>query len=104
MLVKRLWEGLAALPGVRLYGPPPSPQRGPVVSYSVEGYDPQEFTAALDAARGIQARAGLHCAPKMHQALDTFDAGGLVRMSVGWATTVEEIDEVLGVASAIAGA
>ena len=40
----------------------------------------------------------------MHRALGTFDAGGLVRMSVGWATTVEEIDEVLGVASAIAGA
>ena len=104
MLVKRLWEGLEVLPGVRLYGPPPSPHRGPVVSYSVEGYDPQEFTAALDAARGIQARAGLHCAPKMHQALGTFDAGGLVRMSVGWAPTVEEIDEVLSVASAIAAA
>jgi cysteine desulfurase family protein len=104
MLVKRLWEGLQSFPGVKLYGPPPSPRRGPVVSFSVEGYDPQEFSAALDAARGIQSRAGLHCAPKMHQALGTFDAGGLVRMSVGWATTVEEIDEVLAVASAIAGA
>jgi selenocysteine lyase/cysteine desulfurase len=104
MLVRRLWEGLEALSGVRLYGPPPSPNRGPVVSFSARGYDPQEFTAALDSARGIQARAGLHCAPKMHQALGTFDAGGLVRMSVGWATTVAEIDEVLDVASAVAGA
>ncbi len=104
MRVKQLWEGLESLSGVRLYGPPPSPQRGPVVSFSAHGYDPQEFSAALDAARGIQSRAGLHCAPKMHQALGTFDAGGLVRMSVGWATTVAEIDEVLAVASAVAGA
>lgn len=104
MLVERLWNGLAALDAVRLYGPPPSPLRGPVVSFSVEGYDPQEFSAALDAARGIQARAGLHCAPRMHQALGTFDSGGLVRMSVGWSTTVEEIDEVLAVATAVATA
>ncbi|MBL9163597.1 MAG: aminotransferase class V-fold PLP-dependent enzyme [Planctomycetaceae bacterium] len=102
MLVKQLWEGLESIPGVRLYGPPPSPQRGPVVSFSVEGYDPHEFSAALDAMSNIQSRAGLHCAPKMHQALGTFDAGGLVRMSVGWATSVEDINYVLVLASGVA--
>ena len=67
-------------------------------------------TIVLAAALGITVStgmiktAGADEQPKMHQALGTFDAGGLVRMSVGWATTVEEIDEVLSVASAIAAA
>lgn len=102
-LVRQLWEGLSALPAVRLYGPVPSANRGPVVSFSVEGYDPQEFSAALDSAREIQSRAGLHCAPRMHEALGTYPVG-LVRMSVGWSTTTDDIDEVLAVVAAIAEA
>jgi cysteine desulfurase family protein len=101
-MVSRLWDGLSAMPAIKLYGPAPSPARGPVVSFSVEGYDPQEFAAALDSARGIQCRAGLHCAPKMHEALGTLERGGLVRMSVGWATTVEEIDATLETVEAVA--
>lgn len=103
MIVKKLWAGLSAMPGVRLYGPAPAAYRGPVVSFSVEGYDPQEFSAALDSASGIQSRAGLHCAPRMHEALGTYPTG-LVRMSVGWSTTAVEIDEVLFVVTAIAEA
>jgi selenocysteine lyase/cysteine desulfurase len=87
-----------------VYGPPASHVRAPVVSFSVEGYDPQEFAAALDAAAGVQCRAGLHCAPRMHDALGTTRLGGLVRMSVGWSTTTEEIDQALEAVAAIAGA
>jgi cysteine desulfurase family protein len=102
--VRRLIERLQSIAAVRLYGPPPGEPRAPVVSFSVEGYDPQEFAAALDAAAGIQCRAGLHCAPRMHDALGTTKLGGLVRMSVGWSTTHEEIDRALEAVATIAAA
>jgi cysteine desulfurase family protein len=103
-LVCRLIDGLQSISAVRVYGPPPGELRASVVSFSVEGYDPQEFAAALDAAAGVQCRAGLHCAPRMHDALGTTKLGGLVRMSIGWSTTAEEIDHALDAVAAIAGA
>jgi cysteine desulfurase family protein len=101
-LVERLHDDLTALPGVRVYGPPPSQARAPVVSFNVEGYDPQEFAAALDASFGVQCRAGFHCAPKMHEALGTLEAGGLVRFSVGWSTTEQQVDQALQAVAALA--
>lgn len=101
-LVARLWQELSAMRAIRLYGPPPGTDRGPVVSFSCEGYDPQEFAAALDASAGVQSRAGLHCAPRIHEALGTTQLGGLVRLSVGWATTEEEIDVTIRAIGAIA--
>jgi cysteine desulfurase family protein len=86
-LVQRLYDGLRTISSVRLYGPRPGQPRAAVVSFSVDGYDPQEFAAALDAAAGVQCRAGLHCAPRMHDALGTTQLGGLVRLSVGWSST-----------------
>ena len=103
-LTRRLIEALMAIEGVRVYGPAPGVPRGPVVSFSVEGYDPQEVAAALDSSRNIQCRAGLHCAPKMHEALGTLATGGLVRMSLGWATTAAEIDAATEAVIAIARA
>jgi cysteine desulfurase family protein len=101
-LVDRLIEGLQALSTVRPFGPKEAAKRAPVVSFEVEGYDPQEFAAALDATAGVQCRAGLHCAPLMHRALGTDERGGLIRLSVGWSTTVEEVELAVRVISAIA--
>ena len=94
-LTQQLLHGLSTLPGVAIYGPTDHEHRVAVVSFDVEGYEPQEFAAALDASCGIQCRAGLHCAPKMHTALKTHLRGGLVRMSPGWATTAIEIENTL---------
>jgi len=104
MLVARLWEGLSDIPGVRLYGPSDEQPRAAVVSFRVEGYDPQDFAAALDSSFGVQCRAGLHCAPRMHAALGTVAQGGLVRLSCGWATTAAEVDKALEAIAAIATA
>ena len=46
----------------------------------------------LDTSHGVQCRAGLHCAPRMHEALGTTASGGTVRLSPGLFTTDEEID------------
>jgi selenocysteine lyase/cysteine desulfurase len=68
---------------VTVYGPRGDQPRVGLVSIQLESYDPQEVAATLDAAFGVQVRAGLHCAPLMHQALGTLVTGGTVRFSLG---------------------
>ena len=101
-LTKRLLTGLSDIQGLRIFGPQTSKNRVCVVSFAVEGYDPQEFATALDAMAGIECRAGLHCAPRMHHALGSIQSGGLVRLSPGWATTNQEIDQALEAIQALA--
>lgn len=103
-LTDRLLGGLGEIDGVTVYGPPLGGARLGVVSFAVAGYDPQEFATLLDASAGVQARAGLHCAPLVHRALGTHAGGGLVRLSVGWATTLEEIDAALAAIAELAAA
>ena len=98
----RLLEGLEDIGGVTIHGPRLAGDRTSVVSISVDGYDPQELGAVLEASHGIQARAGLHCAPRMHATLGTTERGGTLRFSAGFATTVEEIDEVIAAMGEIA--
>ncbi|MCA9258815.1 MAG: aminotransferase class V-fold PLP-dependent enzyme [Planctomycetales bacterium] len=90
-LVRQLIDGIEQIPGVVVYGPSSYQPRVGVVSVAVENYDPQDVAAALDASCGVECRAGLHCAPRMHAALGTLGSGGLVRFSPGWATTAEQI-------------
>ncbi len=91
-LTVRLLKGLKAIPGVEIAGPPTEARRTSVVSFRIVGYDPQEVASALEATHGVQGRPGLHCAPRMHEALQTLDGGGTMRLSPGWFTTVEDID------------
>jgi cysteine desulfurase family protein len=93
-LTGRLLDGLARIPNVRLYGPRSAANRVGVVSLNIEGYDPQELAALLDAQWSIQARAGLHCAPRMHAALGTAP-GGTLRLSLGHFTTAEHVDAAI---------
>lgn len=91
-----LVEGLRSLPRVTVYGhaSPQTPHVG-VVSFNVAGFAPHEAASILDESFGIQARAGLHCAPGAHRWLGTLDGGGTVRFSVGPLTTASEIDHAL---------
>ena len=91
-LVEQFLERLEASPQVQVFGPTQLAERVGVVSIRVEGYDPQEIAAVLDASYGIQVRAGLHCAPLVHRAIGTFGGGGTVRFSFSPSNTLEEID------------
>ena len=102
-LTERLLSGLSDIANVTLYGPRAATKRVGVVSFNLEGYDPQEAAALLDASYSIQARAGLHCAPLMHAALGTAGRGGTVRFSVGPFTTETEIDAAIAAVAEIAG-
>ncbi len=103
-LTARLLQGLDAIGGVTFHGPRTAKSRTSVVSFTVRGYDPQEFAAVLELSSAIECRAGLHCAPRMHAALGTLSTGGTVRLSPGWSTTAEEIDLALVAIAQAAGA
>lgn len=101
-LCDRLCAGLAAIPGVRLYGPA-SGERAAVVSFTLDGWDPIEAATVLDESFDIQCRAGLHCAPLAHRSLGTFPRG-TVRFSPGWFNTVDEIDRAVAAVRELVGA
>jgi cysteine desulfurase family protein len=101
-LTVRLLEGICHLEGVEIHGPQLAGDRTSVVSLSIEGYDPQELAAILESSRGIQCRAGLHCAPRMHATLGTKERGGTLRLSPGFFTTFEEIDAAVAAINEIA--
>jgi cysteine desulfurase family protein len=102
-LSQRLYEGLAGIDGIRLFGPSDPAARVGIVSIALDQLDPQTAAAALDTAFGIQTRAGLHCAPLMHAALGTLHAGGTLRFSVGPFNTDEDIALTLAAMEQLAG-
>ena len=93
-LAKRLRYGLNSIRRVRVY---PANVLGPCVPImlcNVDGMDPEDLSTILDGDFGIAARAGLHCAPLVHEDLGTSPKGG-VRFSLGPFNTDEDIDKVL---------
>lgn len=90
-LTRRLHEGLAALPGVKVLGPPPGVPRVPVVSIVHERRSPDELAFALDRRYGIAVRAGLHCTPWTHETVGTLETGAL-RFGLGWGLTRDDVD------------
>ncbi len=94
-IIARLLDGLHEIGGLTIHGPQSTDFRTNVVSITVDGYDPQDLAAILETNCRIQARAGLHCAPFMHEALGTTTGGGTLRLSPGYWTTVEDIDFVV---------
>ena len=87
-----LLDGLRSIDRIALFGPDQVEQRTGVVSLTLAGYEPQILATILDEHFGIQARAGLHCAPRIHGRLGTLPAGGTLRLSVGPFTTREHVD------------
>jgi len=99
-----LRDGLRDIEGLRLYGPADADLRTGVTCFSINGMEPQEVASLLDSAFNIQVRAGLHCAPQMHEALGTKELGGTVRLSPGPFTTIEHIESALVAIAQVAAA
>jgi cysteine desulfurase / selenocysteine lyase len=90
----RLVEGLTGQPGITLLNPRDPNRHAAVVSITIDGWDPAEFGATLDSAFDIACRTGLHCAPEACQALGAFPLG-TVRLSPGYWTSEDEIDQAV---------
>ena len=90
-LMKRFYNGVKEIPGIRIYGDFSGPERCPIVALNLGAYDSSEVSDELFMAYGIATRPGAHCAPLMHKALGTVGQGA-VRFSFSHYNTEEEID------------
>lgn len=92
-LMKRLYEGLAAVPGVVLYGDY-GHCHGPLLSFNVRGLTPSDVAYILSGSYGVTVRAGHHCSPLIHDAMGTSDRG-TVRISVSDMNTEADIEALV---------
>ena len=84
-------ERLAEVPGLRVFGPPASPDRVGPVSFEVDGIHPHDVAEILD-RHGVAVRAGHHCAQPL---MDRLGVAATARASFGVYTTPEEIDRLV---------
>lgn len=96
-----LWQGLAALDKVEIYCAESLENHIPVISCNVEGYRAGDVAAVLDGDFDIAVRAGLHCAPLVHEDLGTSPYGA-VRFSLGPFNIAEHVEAALRAMAAIA--
>lgn len=103
VLVRRLWEGLAALDAVRLFGPAPgTAERTPTVSFIVEGVPSGEVSHLLAERFGIFCSFGDFYATDVTARLGV-EREGLVRAGCACYTTEDEVDRLIqGVAQIVA--
>ncbi len=91
--------GLAEIRGVRLLTPPDN-DGPPIVGFTVEDYDPSLVAALLEQLGGVRARAGFHCAARIHEHLGT-TAGGTVRVGFGPHNTPDDAAAVIDTVATI---
>ena len=89
-LAKLFYEEVKGIEGVKVYGDISTGERTPAVSLNVAGYASKEAGEILAGRYQIATRAGVHCAPLIHEALGTRERGTL-RFSFSWFNTEEEI-------------
>ena len=99
-LIERLWRGLSEVPGVRLYGPPPTEPRTPTVSFAISGV-PSDAVCRRLAEEGIFASHGDFYATTAVRRLEVPE-DGLVRVGCACYSTSEEIDRLLAVVLSLA--
>jgi len=73
----------------------------PIVSFTLDGYDPAELAALLEQMAGVQARSGYHCAACVHERLGT-RSGGTVRLAFGPFNTAADVDAVVAAVGQLA--
>lgn len=94
-LSELLIEGLRRLPGVTIWGIAGVEARVGVVSVTARDWSPADLSSVLDAEFGMETRAGLHCAPRMHERLGTAATGGTLRVSLGALSRREDVERFL---------
>ena len=101
-LLRQLWEGLHAIDGVTVFGPPPGTARTPTVSFHVQGH-PSEEVARFLAPLGLYVSNGDFYATTVARRLGLAHEG-LVRVGCSCYTTASEIARLLdGVRALVQG-
>lgn len=98
-LMKRLIQGLRDV-GAKIYLPNCHTS---VLSFNVPGYQADEIGLILSEDYDIAVRTGYHCAPFVHDLIETKEAQGTVRVSLGFFNTVDDVDALVHAVAEIIG-
>lgn len=90
-LTGRILDGLAAIPGVRVFGPGGLQGRLGVVAFDVEGVHAHDVCQMLD-GHGVALRGGHHCAQPL---MDRFDVAATARASLAPYNDDGDVDALL---------
>ena len=92
-LMAKLWNGLAAVDGVTLYGPRPGTPRTPTLAFTMRGHTTDDIARAL-ARRGLFVSNGDFYAATVIERLGQ-SAQGVVRVGCSCYSTADEIERLL---------
>lgn len=88
---RRLLDGLAGLPGMRVLGPADCADRAPIVSFDAAGIHPHDLVQVLD-ERSLALRGGHHCAQPL---MDAFGVQACTRASLALYNDETDVDALL---------
>ena len=92
----RIWDHLQQIEKVRLMGERVEGRDYvATLSFSVDDIPATQMAEMLDADYHICVRAGLHCAPEIHNAFGTVADGGAIRIAPGYFTETQDVDHLL---------
>lgn len=92
-------ERLATIPRITIYGPRDAARRSALVAFNVAGHSPLDLAHALN-ERGVESRAGCHCATLAHHALQ-LDPPASCRLSFYFYNTLAEVDRAVDALEAV---
>ncbi len=84
-------DRLGEIPGLRVFGPPPGPDRIGPVSFEIDGLHAHDVAEILD-RHGVAVRAGHHCAQPL---MERLGVAATARASFGVYTETAEIDRMI---------
>ena len=100
-LFAELWAGLAAIPGLTLYGPPPQESRIPTLSFTLAGVVPEQLSRQL-AAAGLFASSGNFYAATVAERYGQ-EAEGFLRVGLSCYSTRNEVARLVAAVQATRG-
>ncbi|HEX3028661.1 MAG TPA: aminotransferase class V-fold PLP-dependent enzyme, partial [Clostridia bacterium] len=94
MLIERLDDGLREIGGITFYHFREMSKNSGIIAINLENRSSTEVSSILNNKYGIAVRSGLHCSPIAHETMGTLESG-IIRLSPGCFTTLEEVDLVI---------
>jgi cysteine desulfurase/selenocysteine lyase len=90
-LIEYTYEALSEISGLRVFGPPPGPDRSGVFSFDVSGIHPHDMATILD-RHDVAVRSGHNCTMPL---MERLDVAATVRASVYLYTETSEVDRLV---------
>jgi selenocysteine lyase/cysteine desulfurase len=100
-LFAELWAGLAAIPGLTLYGPRPQERRIPTLAFTLAGVVPEQLSRQL-AAAGLFASSGNFYAATVAERYGP-EAEGFLRVGLSCYSTRNEVARLVAAVQATRG-